>query len=86
MLVLFHFFAPFFLLLFRVMTQSPARLAAIAALIFLAHAVEAYWLVEPAFSRRRFISTGSILPPWPGWAAYGSRPSPRFYSAGLCCP
>ena len=48
-LALFNFFLPFFLLLFRVMKQKPIRLAVIAALIFCAHAVEVYWLVEPTF-------------------------------------
>lgn len=52
MLVLFHFFVPFFLLLFRVMKQSSTRLAAIAALVLVAHAIEAYWLVEPAFFQK----------------------------------
>jgi hypothetical protein len=49
LLVLFHFFVPFFLLLFRVMKQNAARLAVIAALIFFVHAVEGFWLVEPGF-------------------------------------
>ena len=36
----FHFFVPFFLLLFRVMKQNVARLTVIAALIFGVHVVE----------------------------------------------
>jgi hypothetical protein len=51
MLALFHFFVPFFLLLFRVMKQNIARLAAIAALIFAGNIVEIYWTIEPAFFR-----------------------------------
>jgi hypothetical protein len=51
MLALFHFFVPFFLLLFRVMKQNVARLAAIAALIFAGNIVEVYWTIEPAFFR-----------------------------------
>jgi hypothetical protein len=49
LLVLFNFFVPFFLLLFRVMKLKPLRLATIAVLVFCAHAVEVYWLIEPAF-------------------------------------
>jgi hypothetical protein len=51
MLALFHFFVPFFLLLFRVMKQNVARLAAIAGLIFAGNIVEVYWTIEPAFFR-----------------------------------
>lgn len=51
LLALFHFFVPFFLLLFRVMKQKIARLAAIAALIFAIHIVEVYWIIEPSFFR-----------------------------------
>jgi hypothetical protein len=51
LLALFHFFVPFFLLLFRVMKQNVARLTWIAALIFAVHIVEVYWTIEPAFFR-----------------------------------
>jgi predicted small integral membrane protein len=50
-LALFHFFVPFFLLLFRVMKQNIARLAVIAALVFGMHIVEVYWVIEPSFFR-----------------------------------
>jgi hypothetical protein len=49
LLALFHFFVPFFLLLFRAMKQNVARLAVIAALIFAVHIVEVYWTIEPSF-------------------------------------
>jgi hypothetical protein len=48
-LTLFHFFVPFFLLLFRVMKQRVARLALIAGLVFAVHMVEVYWTIEPTF-------------------------------------
>ncbi len=49
LLALFHFFVPFFLLLFRLMKQSVARLATIAALIFGVHIVEVFWVIKPSF-------------------------------------
>jgi len=51
LLALFHFFIPFFLLLFRAMKQNIARLAVIAALIFAAHIAETFWTIEPSFFR-----------------------------------
>jgi hypothetical protein len=51
LLALFHFFIPFFLLLFRLMKQNVARLAVIAALIFAAHIMEVFWTIEPGFFR-----------------------------------
>lgn len=47
-LALFHFFAPFFLLLFRAVKLHVLPLATIAALVVAAHALEAYWLVMPS--------------------------------------
>lgn len=51
LLALFHFFVPFFLLLFRVMSQNIRRLAVIAALVFVLHIIEVYWTIEPSFFR-----------------------------------
>ena len=51
---LFNFFLPFFLLLFRVMKQNVRRLVVIAALIFCAHLVEVFWLIEPTFFPQGF--------------------------------
>jgi hypothetical protein len=45
---LFHFFIPFFLLLFRSIKRSVAPVATLAAMIFLMHMVQTYWLVMPA--------------------------------------
>jgi hypothetical protein len=53
LLAVFHFFVPFFLLLFRVMKQNVARLARIAALIFAVHILEVFWTIEPTFFRAR---------------------------------
>lgn len=52
LLALFHFFVPFFLLLFRVMKQNVTRLAMIAGLIFNMHVVAMFWLIQPSFFPR----------------------------------
>lgn len=48
-LALFHFFAPFLLLLFRSLKRNAMRVATVAALIFIMHIVETYWVIEPSF-------------------------------------
>lgn len=48
-LVLFHFFGPFFLLLSREVKQTRAALATIAGVIFFAHIVDVWWMIEPSF-------------------------------------
>jgi len=45
---LFHFFLPFFLLLFRGVKKRVATLTILAALIFVTHIVDTYWLVMPS--------------------------------------
>ncbi len=49
LLALFHFFFPFLLLLFRPMKFHARALATLAAILCVAHAVDTYWLVMPAF-------------------------------------
>ena len=46
---LFHFFAPFLLLLFRAVKQNVFALSVIALFVFAIHAVETFWTVAPAF-------------------------------------
>jgi hypothetical protein len=43
----FHFFLPFFLLLFRAMKRRVAALTTLAALLLIMHVVDTYWLVMP---------------------------------------
>jgi hypothetical protein len=50
-LILFHFFLPFFVLLFQDMKRSPRALLAIAVAILFMHGVDLFWLVAPAFRR-----------------------------------
>jgi hypothetical protein len=47
-LALFHFFVPFYLLLFRTVKRHVAPLTGLAGVLFVLHIVEAYWLVMPA--------------------------------------
>ena len=46
---LFHFFAPFLVLLFRGVKQNVPALALVALFVFAIHAVEMFWVVAPAF-------------------------------------
>lgn len=46
-LVLFHFLVPFFLLLNRGITRTPARLARVAAWILFVHWIDLYWVLMP---------------------------------------
>jgi len=50
-LAAFHFFFPFFLLLFRATKRHIAALATLAAIIFAAHIVNVFWFITPAFYR-----------------------------------
>ena len=46
---LFHFFLPFFLLLFRTVKRHVISLTILAAMLFIMHLVDTYWLVMPTF-------------------------------------
>jgi len=46
---LFHFFLPFYLLLFRAVKRHVVPLTILAAVLFVVHVVAVYWLVMPAF-------------------------------------
>jgi hypothetical protein len=48
-LALFHFFLPFFLLLFRAVKLQVMALTALGVILFLMHLVDAYWLIMPSF-------------------------------------
>ncbi|MDB6033687.1 MAG: hypothetical protein JWM16_4025 [Verrucomicrobiales bacterium] len=51
-LALFHFFIPFFILLFRTAKMSLRPLSLLAVMVFSAHVVNVYWLVTPSFEKR----------------------------------
>jgi hypothetical protein len=46
-LALFHFFLPFFLLLFRPIKKHAVALTTMAAMLFVVHIVSMYWLIMP---------------------------------------
>jgi len=48
-LILFHFFAPFILLLFGGLKKHIGSLSAIAAGVLLVHLIDQFWMVMPAF-------------------------------------
>jgi hypothetical protein len=48
LLVVFHFFAPLVILLFRSAKRSPLLLGSLAAAVLGMHAVDVYWLVAPS--------------------------------------
>ncbi len=52
-LVVFHFAAPFALLLTRAVKRHANRLLGLCALMLLIRMIDVYWLVEPAFYGRR---------------------------------
>jgi hypothetical protein len=53
-LILFHFFLPFFMLLMRDIKDRPSTIAVVTIVILLVHYVYDYWLIVPAFSRQNF--------------------------------
>ncbi|HEY6204738.1 MAG TPA: hypothetical protein VIW21_01085 [Chthoniobacterales bacterium] len=53
-LLLFHFFAPFCFLLFRPIKRNPQFLFGIAALIFVAHIVDLWWMLAPSIHQGGF--------------------------------
>jgi hypothetical protein len=53
-LLIFHFFAPFCFLLFRPIKRNPQFLIGIAALIFVAHIVDLWWMLAPSLYQTGF--------------------------------
>jgi hypothetical protein len=53
-LLAFHFFAPFCLLLFRPLKRDPRLLVGVAAVIFLAHIVDLWWMLAPSVHQNGF--------------------------------
>lgn len=58
-IVLFQFVVPFFLLLSRDLKQSPRSLTAVAALVFVMHSIEIFWMIIPSFRPRQFVLHGA---------------------------
>lgn len=53
-LVVFHFFAPLGLLLFRSMKRAPFLIGTLAAALLAMHALDVYWLVAPSVRPKGF--------------------------------
>jgi len=53
-LLLFHFFGPFFLLLFRQTKRNPRMLMTMAAVIFLTHIIDVWWIIAPSLYQTGF--------------------------------
>jgi hypothetical protein len=54
LIVIFHFFLPFGMLLMRKIKDHPRTLRIVAALLLVMHAVDLYWLIVPAFHEKFF--------------------------------
>jgi len=65
-LLIFHFFGPFFLLLFRQTKLRPQALVAIAAVIFIAHIADVWWEVAPSLYQNGFYVTWIAPVAWLG--------------------
>ena len=65
-LLIFHFFGPFFLLLFRQTKLRPHALVAIAAVIFIAHIADVWWEVAPSLYQNGFHITWIAPAAWLG--------------------
>ena len=51
-IAIFHFCVPFYLLLLRFVKKNPSRLRTLAIWIIIMHALDVFWIVEPAFRQR----------------------------------
>ena len=65
-LLIFHFFGPFFLLLFRQTKRRTEFLVAIAVIIFLAHIADVWWVVAPSLYRNGFHASWMAPLAWTG--------------------
>ena len=54
MLIVFHFFLPFFMLLMRSIKDRPQTIAVVAAIILAMRYIHTYWLIGPAYYGDRF--------------------------------
>jgi hypothetical protein len=54
LLIVFHFFVPFFLLLSRFIKKTPVLLASVAAGMVVIRWIDVYWIIEPGFYQEEF--------------------------------
>jgi hypothetical protein len=82
-IALFHFFVPFFLLLFRTIKRRVAALSLLAALVLVMRMVDLYWLVMPSLHHRGvvvswmdFAAVTGIGGFWSSWFLAGLKRAP----------
>ena len=63
-LVIFHFFVPFFMLLFRYIKRDVTRLVWIASWMLVAHYIDLFWHIEPSFSLTFNVTLADIVIPF----------------------
>jgi hypothetical protein len=54
MLIIFHFFLPFMMLLIRAIKDRPGTIAVVAVIILVMRFIGLYWLTEPSYSGAQF--------------------------------
>lgn len=54
LLILFHFFLPFFMLLMRAIKDRPSTIAVVAVIVLVMRFIGIYWLTEPSYSGVHF--------------------------------
>jgi hypothetical protein len=54
LIIIFHFFLPFFMLLMRPIKDKPGTIAIVTVIILVMRYVYFYWLIEPAWTREHF--------------------------------
>lgn len=54
LLIVFHFFLPFFMLLMRAIKDRPSTIAVVAVILLVMRFIGIYWLTEPAYSGEHF--------------------------------
>ena len=63
-LVIFHFFVPFFMLLFRYIKRDVTRLVWIASWMLVAHYIDLFWHIEPSFSQSFTVTLADLAIPF----------------------
>jgi hypothetical protein len=71
LLIVCHFFIPFFILLSRKLKRKPARLALVACWLVLVNLLDLYWLVVPTLSPDSVTFPWMLIPAWVGVGGIG---------------
>ncbi|HXI11341.1 MAG TPA: hypothetical protein VNM92_01680 [Thermoanaerobaculia bacterium] len=60
LLIVFHFFLPFFVLLIRAIKDNPRYLGLVALFVLLMRAVDVFWLIAPGFHPEQAVAPFSV--------------------------